>query len=44
LAMMMCYAYVAPEHLRTAVSRFTGLTSGERVHRNHRRSGASSAA
>ncbi len=44
LAMMMCYAYVAPERLRTAVCRFTGLTSGERIHRNHRRSGASSAA
>ncbi len=29
LAMTMRYAHLAPEHLRTAVSRLAGLTSGD---------------
>lgn len=29
LAMTMRYAHLAPEHLRTAVSRLAGLTSGQ---------------
>jgi hypothetical protein len=29
LAMTMRYAHLAPEHLRTAVNRLTGLTRGQ---------------
>jgi len=37
LAMTMRYAHLAPEHLRTAVSRLEGLTGLPNRRRNHAR-------